>query len=73
MHNDIRIPNKSNNNGIYQLNYINSAILNGNWYNSFYENNPPTILSSNYYTEAGLGDNLITTFSEHITVTGVLS
>ena len=54
MHNDIRIPNKNNNNGIFKLNHINSAILNGNWPNSFYENNPSTILSSNYYTEAAL-------------------
>lgn len=73
MNSNPRIPNKNNSNGIYQLNAINSAIINGNWPNSFYETEPPKILSSNYYTEAGLGDNLITAFSEHITVTGVLS
>lgn len=71
--NNLRIPNKNNSNGIYQLNAINSAIINGNWPQSFYDHYFPIILSSNYYTEAGLGDNFITTFSEHVTVTGVLS
>lgn len=73
MNNNPRIPNKNNSNGIYTLNNINSAILNGNWPQSFYETNPSMILSSNYYTEAGLGDNSITTFLQHITTTGVLS
>jgi len=67
------MPNKNNINGIYKLNTINNHIINGNWPQSFYNHYAPIILSSNYYTEAGLGDNLITTFSEHITVTGVLS
>lgn len=73
MNNNPRIPNKNNSNGIYTLNNINNAILNGSWPQSFYETDPPKILSSNYYTEAGLGDSLITTFLEHVTVTGVLS
>jgi len=65
--------NKNNSNGLFKLKDVNSYILNGNYPNSFYDPSPPKILSSNYYTQAGLGDNLITTFSEHITTTGVLS
>jgi hypothetical protein len=65
--------NKNNSNGLFKLKDINSYILGGNYPNSFYEPNSPKILSSNYYTQAGLGDNLMTTFSEHITSTGVLS
>jgi hypothetical protein len=68
-----RIPNKNKASGVWSLSDIRSYILNGNWPKSFYETDPPKILSSNYYTEAGLGDNFITTFLEHVTVTGVLS
>jgi hypothetical protein len=68
-----RSPNKYKAGGVWELLNIRSYIKNGNWPGSFYDPNPPQILSSNYYTEAGLGDNLITTFSEHITTTGVLS
>jgi hypothetical protein len=73
MSENTRSPNKYAAIGIWKLQDINSHINNGNWPRSFNDPNPPQILSSNYYTEAGLGDNLITTFDIYATITGVLS
>lgn len=73
MNSDIRYPNKTSNKGMFTLTSINDHILNGNWPNSFYDPNPPTVLSSNYYTEAGMGDNSFTTFFNYSTIIGVLS
>ena len=68
-----RSPNKYSAGGIWKLKNINFYIQNGNWPQSFNDPNPPQILSSNHYTQAGLGDSSITTFNIHETITGVLS